>query len=275
MVNATDRRSEQALTRQSSVPLFLAIAYLLLLVIPWVLTYRAVENPHILVNYDSDYEYHPSRAYSLNYTVPNAIDILNTLALVVSLPVLSFLLSRAAIVFSQLRPGKRDLTVRQLFGLADQSWWNPICVFEKGQTSVLLVFGLVLLVLALITPLIRSSIVRRQSSSLLLSRHPPFSSFYGEVGSSPGPGFLQAVNGQALISDTSKRLQKTTGGTELNLWPYCNDQNLTRYYNRTCGYSYKPYDISQSALSNYWEERESNRQEYTTSESVQTTASSF
>lgn len=258
MVHDVEMISSHALNRQSIVSLLLALVYLSLLIVPCMLTCIIALNPHVLVKYDRNYSYEAARAYSLNYTILTAIDILNTLALVLSLPLLSFLLSRAAIGFTQRQDEKQKLTVRQLFGLADQGWWNPFLIFRRAETSALLVFGWVLLALAMAMPLVRSGTVSHQSISFELGQSPYISYSNSPyemtlIGSSPGPGLLQSVNGQTLVVETGTRLQSTTGGIESNLWPYCNDQNLTRYYKRTCGFDYSPYDMSQSALSNFWE----------------------
>lgn len=251
MVHAAETVASTVLFRQSFLSICLAIVYLLFLIVPWVLTCLVALNPHVLVKYNETAE-----EYSLNYTILTAIEILNTLALVVSLPLLSFLLSRAAICFSQRRDEEQKLTVAQLFGLADQGWWNPFLIFRRAKTSVLLIFGWLLLALALTLPLVRSRTVGQLSISLEVG--PQGASYVYDlvepIGSSPGPGILQGVNGPDIVVETGTRLQSTTGGIEANLWPYCNDQNITRYYNRTCGFDYSPYDKSQSTLSNFWAE---------------------
>lgn len=258
MVHTGEIIPSHVLSRPSLVSLLLALVYLSFLIVPWVLTCTVALNPHVLVTYDDNYSYEPAEAYSLNYSILTAIEILNTLALVLSLPLLSFLLSRTAIGFSQRRDEKQKLTVGQLFGLADQGWWNPFLIFRRTKTSALIVFGWTLMALAMAMPLVRSRTVSHQSITFELGQASYIGFLYDPyettlIGSSPGPGILQSVNGQALIVDTGTRLKSTTGGIESNLWPYCNDQNLTRYYNRTCGFDYSPYDMSQSVLSNFWE----------------------
>lgn len=253
MANDVGRNSEKVLSRSSLVPLFLATVYLAFLITPWALTCRVALDPRTLVRYDSVYNYEPAKAYSLNATMIAAIDVLNALSVVFSLPLLSLLLSRAAIGFTQRRRSKQKLTVGQLFGLADQGWWNPVGILRQGKTSAFLVFGWVLLALAIAVPLVRSRAVGRQSITLELGDPPAFNEFYGALGTSPGPALLQNVIGSQLIAEVGTRLQSTTGGVEMNLWPYCNDQNLTRYYDRACGFGYNPYDITQSTLSNFWE----------------------
>lgn len=256
MVSAAETTPFTILSRQSLLPLLLSIIYLSFLIVPWVLTCLVALNPHVLFKYNRNNRYEPDEAYSLNYTILTAIEILNTLALVVSLPFLNFLLSRAVICFSQRRDERQKLTVAQLFGLADQGWWNPFLIFRRAKTSVLLVFGWILLALALAMPLVRSRTVGQQSINFQVGQQGTPIVYYSSeaVAFSPGPGILQSVNGPDMVIETGARLQSTTGGIEPNLWPYCNDQNVTRYYNRTCGFGYSPYDISHSALSNFWAE---------------------
>lgn len=83
------------------------------------------------------------------------------------------------------------------------------------------------------------------------------------LGYNPGPGLLKGVDGQELITQTRTKLQTTSGGIEENLWPYCNDEISTRYYNSSCGYKYAPYHMNQSAIGNYWETVGENYPPYT------------
>lgn len=253
MVNANDLRSEQVLHRQSLLALILSVVYLCFLIIPWILTCVVASNPRVLIKRDTEYYYDPSETYTIDHKIITAINVLNTLTVVLSLPFLSFLLSRAAVVFSQRRNGMQQLTVRQLFALADHAWWDPISVVTKAKTSVLLKTGWFILALAFVLPFVRSSLISFQSINISPDKDPTnYSLPRTKIGVSPGPGYLQAADSPSTIKAVSTALQMTTGEIASNLWPYCTNPNANYMVNSTCGYSYGPYNMVQSTLSNFW-----------------------
>lgn len=267
MVNAAPSlpmSPKKVLSRQSPIPLLLALVYLVFLITPWVFTYKIARNPASLVRatgsrflelgWGDVIEFGDFKTFSINYSRLLAVNILNSVAVVLSLPILSALLARAAVVFSQRRKinEKLGLSVRQLFALADRGWWNVFLVLQKSTTSILLICGWVLLVLAFVLPLTRSALIRHQSVVLELDGTEWYVNQHA-LGISPSPGLLQSANQDELVTYTRMKLQTTTGGIETNLWPYCNDNNISRYWDRTCGFDFNPYDLTQSSISNYWE----------------------
>lgn len=252
MVNANDLRSEHVLHFQSLIPLLLSVVYLVILITPWALTCVVASNPRILVRKNpkkTDYYYDLPESpvtYTIDYKLITAVNVLNTVAVVVSLPLLSYLLSRAAVIFSQRRNEKQELTVRQLFALADHTWWNIFSVLTEGKSSVLLVLGWVILALAFVLPIVRSSFASYPIINISPDTNSTnYNNYRNSIGASPGPGYLQAADSVSTIKAVSTGLQTTTGGITAHLWPYC-DQNAT------CRYSYDPYDVGQSTLSNFW-----------------------
>lgn len=158
MVQAAEARPQDALSRQSVFPLLLGVLYLVLLLAPWVLTCVLAQNPNML-GWSSKHDVHsPTSKFYVDYSVVTAIEVLDAVAVVVSLPVLSALLARAAVVFSQRRNKKRGapqkLTVRQLFALADRGWWNLLSVLDEATSSLLLVLGWFLLLVAFLLPIV-------------------------------------------------------------------------------------------------------------------------
>lgn len=160
MVRAAELPSEShgSLSIQSGLPLLIAFSYLALLITPWALTCAVAWNPDILAQRTMNAR-DPTNDFYVSYSAVQAIEVLDAMAAVVSLPVLSSLLARAAVVFSQRRRGggtgsHRKLTVRQLFALADRGWWNLFLVLKKSTSSLLLVLGWLLLLVAFVLPLV-------------------------------------------------------------------------------------------------------------------------
>ncbi|KAF3770749.1 hypothetical protein M406DRAFT_349375 [Cryphonectria parasitica EP155] len=197
MVSAVQSPVRQVLFRQSILPLFLAAVYLAILIIPWVLTCVISRNPRFLVQERVHFDIDSDSFLWVNYSTLRLINALNAITAALSLPLLSILLARAAVVSSQRHGAKQRLTVRQLFALADRGWWNPFKALRRSRSSRLQLFGSILLAVALALPIVRSVLLSYHSTAIKL---------------------------------------KTDDD-----------------YECTCGIDYNPYDLSQSALSNYWE----------------------
>jgi hypothetical protein len=243
---ARSARETQTLLSQSRFPLVLALFYVALLVVPWALTLRIATQPSFII---AVYRY--GTRYYVQYGWVIAIKVLNSLAAVLSLPILSALLARAAVVFSQRRRPGQTLSVLQLFALADRDWYNPLGVLSPAGSSALLRLGFLLLLVSLLLPLVRSGLVTY--GNVLVSSHWParYNMAHEYIGLTPGPAALK--QGTALqtsvTSATRENLRITTGGIDANLWPVCNDPRP----GSTCGFKYGPYDMEQSRLSNFWE----------------------
>lgn len=240
--------ANRILLSQSLFPLALAVFYIALLIVPWALTLKIASEPSFIIHV-----YHWGYRYYIQYGWLIAIDVLNSLAAVLSLPILSALLARAAAVFSQRRKPGQTLSVRQLFALADRDWYNLFKVMSPFESSALLRLGFLVLFIAVILPLLRSALVTRDNV-LVFSNLPENydGSFEELLGYSPSPLSLKTGDSESrsrVTEATLKSLQTTTGGIEPNLWPVCND-NVS---DSTCGFRYGPYDLAQSTLSNFWE----------------------
>lgn len=247
--------SPQTLSRQSIVPLVIALGYLVVLILPWALTCAIDRDPsrYLLKSSSSGQETN----YLADSSLLTFIQVSNTLAAIISLPVLSSLLSRAAVVFTQQSwskkataadlTHKKRLTVRKLFAVADRGWWNPSLVLSTFTSSSLLFWGFVLLFEALLLPVVRTAVLLPHSVFIA----PPAdltTQDLGYVGRSPSPALLQTVAWSPLVFDVRNSLILTTGGVDEKLWPYCNSASRSR-----CEESYDPYSIGQSSLSQYWE----------------------
>ncbi|KAL2279861.1 hypothetical protein FJTKL_13211 [Diaporthe vaccinii] len=211
--------ANRILLPQPLLPLVLAVFYIALLVVPWVLTCKIAAQPSFLVHfYDWGFEYYVQHGWVI------AINVLNSLAAVLSLPILSALLARAAVVLS------------------------PV------GSPALLRLGFLVLFIALSLPLVRSGLVA-YDNVLVTSNFPQHHERaldYGPLGYTPSPLAVKTASAQyqsKVITDTRKSLQTTVGGIEPNLWPVCNDNTP----DSTCGFSYGAYDLGQSRLGNFWE----------------------
>lgn len=229
----------------------LAIFYIALLVVPWALMCKIAREPSFIIKlYSGRDKYHVQNGWVI------AIDVLNSLATVLSLPTLSALLARAAVVFSQRRRPGQALSVRQLFALADRDWYNLSKVISPVGSSALLRLGFLLLFISLLLPLARSGLLTYDN--VPISSHWPgrLWAIKERIGTTPSPTALRSEYGDqtSVTSATRTSLRLTTGGFDANLWPVCNDPEP----GSTCGFTYGPYDIEQSRLSNFWESPSSN-----------------
>lgn len=235
----------QTLRPQPRFPLVLAIFYVALLVIPWALMCKIARDPAFIISYATRRHHYVQDRWVI------AINVLNSLATALSLPILSALLARAAVVFSQRRRPGQALSVRQLFALADRDWYSLSKVLSPASSSALLRLGFLLLFTSILLPLVRSGLLAYDN--VPISSHWPdrFGGISKSLGHTPSPAGLRASEGyQTLVtSETRKSLRLSTGGIETHLWPVCNDPDP----GSTCGFKYGPYDIEQSTLSNFWE----------------------
>lgn len=243
-------KANRILLSQPLFPLVLAIFYIALLIVPWVLECKIASQPSFIIQF---YRW-GTRNYVQNGWII-AINVLNSLAVVLSLPILSALLARAAVVFSQRRKPGQTLTVRQLFALADRGWYDLFKVTSPVASSALLRLGFLVLFIAVLLPLLRSGLVTYDK--VLATDHLPKEAkkyMYERLGYTPSPVAVKVAypsNQDNVLSATRKNLLTTVGGIEPNLWPVCNDNTSS---DSTCGFKYGPYDLSQSTLSNFWED---------------------
>lgn len=247
LAQARAQKKSQILVSQSRSTLVLAVFYIALLIVPWALTCHISTQPSFIIQV-----YRWKTRHYIQYGWVIAINVLNSLAVVLSLPILSALLARAAVVFSQRRRPGQTLSVRQLFALADRDWYNLSKVLSPVRSSPLLRLGCLLLFVSILLPLIRSGLVAYDN--VLVSSHWPegYWSVDDLLGFNPSPVALKGTSPGArnlVIAATRGSLRITTGGIEAHLWPVCNDPNS----GSTCGFKYGPYNIEQSRLSNFWE----------------------
>ncbi len=139
-----------------------AVFYLLLLVIPWVVTCVMMFRPVGKPSYNSlagtqAYKHGEGLDGTTAYTEGDAQDmqrwvqaahVMNTIATVLALPVLSSLLAQAAVRYTQRQSNGKALNLGQLFSLADRGWADISLVVKTVSSprtaSPLLLFGALL-----------------------------------------------------------------------------------------------------------------------------------
>lgn len=134
--------------------IYLLLFYIPLLVIPWVLTCVLAKRPLNAPSYINQ-----SRGLSLNEIVSTrselaAVQVLNAIGGVVTIPVLSAIPAQAAVVYSQRRKAKQSLSITETFALADRGWldipilWGAFSTNEAGTSSHFLWFAAILIIIS-------------------------------------------------------------------------------------------------------------------------------
>ena len=120
---------------------FLVAFYLALILTPWIVTAKLTFRPLTKPSWEyaagiSFKDYKSMQAWA------RAIPILNAVAAVLAVPIISSVIAQATVVFAQRRSQGQRLSVRQLFKLADRSWMNlgtmhkMLCWDEPGHARV-------------------------------------------------------------------------------------------------------------------------------------------
>ncbi len=125
----------------------LSVFYLILLVIPWVITCVMMFRPVRKPSYDNvpgTTRYTDDDAQEMQRWL-DAAQVMNTVATVLALPVLSSLLAQAAVRYTQRQSNGKTLNLGQLFALADRGWADlPLLMSSARAASPLLLFGALL-----------------------------------------------------------------------------------------------------------------------------------
>jgi hypothetical protein len=103
--------------------LWLLAFYIPLLVIPWALTCVLVYHPLGARSYYDQAGLEDSNL-TLHRRMDSALSVINSFTGIVTVPIISALLTQAAVVYSQRRRKDQFISVRQIFALADQGWSN-------------------------------------------------------------------------------------------------------------------------------------------------------
>ena len=166
--------------RYRRLPVCLLICYLPFLIIPWVLTCVIAVRP---LNFPTYYD-QMGRLGSIQVLAIlwwyGFIRVLNSIASLITVPIISALLAQGAVVYCQRRRVKQTLNLRQTFALADKGWndittlWAALKGSGKSSKYLWLATGLLFLskCFSLISDIANGcwGIVNQPLSSLLLLR---------------------------------------------------------------------------------------------------------
>jgi hypothetical protein len=129
------------LERKTSLPLkhrtwgfYLLAVYVPLITVPWILTCILSRRPIGATSYTS-HEGFSEREIDNFRRWRRAVDILNSIAGLITIPFLSALLAQAAVVFCQRTRSDQFLSVQNVFALADQAWTSPAAVWRSVRTG--------------------------------------------------------------------------------------------------------------------------------------------
>lgn len=109
--------------------IWLLAFYIPLLIIPWVLTCVLAHHPANLSSY-FDQAGLSRESINLHTRLINAVAVLNSIASIVTIPIISALLAQAAVVYTQRRHKSQSVSIRQTFALADRGWSNLGILWE-------------------------------------------------------------------------------------------------------------------------------------------------
>lgn len=121
--------------------LYLLIAYIPLITIPWVLTCVLARRPYTVASFFIQTGLSQSDVTKISGWT-TAINVLNSIASVVTIPVISALVAQAAAVYTQKNKDNDRFDLGHLLALSDRGWLNPVTLTQsttwlrRGSTSV-------------------------------------------------------------------------------------------------------------------------------------------
>jgi hypothetical protein len=129
------------LERKTSLPLkhrtwgfCLLAVYVPLITIPWILTCILARRPIGATSYTSHGGFSEGKIDSFSRW-KSAVDVLNSIAGLITIPLLSALLAQAAVVFCQRTRPDQFLSVQNVFALADRAWTNPLAIWRSVRSG--------------------------------------------------------------------------------------------------------------------------------------------
>lgn len=150
--------SQQTLLKKAHRPLryrkrslVLLACYLPFLIIPWVFTCVMAIRPLGLPSYyNQKGEYGPDMYLVIQFWM-GCIRVLNSIASILTIPIVSALLAQGAVVYAQRKKVKQKLSLRQTLTLADRGWndlptlWKAFQGIGTSSIYLWLAAGLLLL----------------------------------------------------------------------------------------------------------------------------------
>lgn len=119
--------------------IFLLIVYIPLITVPWALTCVMSKRPLGASSYHIQRGFIDKEMRRIeNWT--RAINVLNSISSLVTIPILSALVAQAAVVYSERHETRQDFRLKHLVALADRGWTNPFILGKtwvwKGRESI-------------------------------------------------------------------------------------------------------------------------------------------
>ncbi|KAJ5827341.1 hypothetical protein N7447_004104 [Penicillium robsamsonii] len=232
--NGPSRPPQQTISlRYRKRNIYLLIFYALLLVIPWVLTCVLAGPP--ARKGGSGQPYFPQSGLSAHgiYSMLSwvaAVRTLNSIAGVITIPVISALLAQAAVVYTQKRKINQTLNLRQTFVLADRRWSDPTVIVEafrstgSGISSRFLWLGMALVLLSAAQHPIQQLLVSWESVPVMTCLDDPSGSCGWTapvvVGYDPEPADLATIRQNRVVQEVMSSLAIFNElDFETHMWP--------------------------------------------------------
>jgi len=112
--------------------LYILLIYIPLLLAPWILTCVLANAPFGYSSYLKQRGQISPDVLATAHAWMVVVRMLNSIAAVVTIPVLSAILAQAAVVYTQRRSLQQNLSMRQTLALADRSWQDWILLGKTG-----------------------------------------------------------------------------------------------------------------------------------------------
>ncbi|KAF3051139.1 hypothetical protein E8E11_009455 [Didymella keratinophila] len=120
---ASPPKKSKPILRTHRRAILLIACYVAVILTPWIVTAKLSFHPLTLTSWT----YTPGISYKDYQSIQawaKAVPILNAVAAVLAIPIISSVIAQATVVFAQRRHPGQQLSVRQLFRFADRSWMN-------------------------------------------------------------------------------------------------------------------------------------------------------
>jgi hypothetical protein len=117
-------KDDQSKPRSHKRALFILIAYIPFITIPWALTCVMAKRPLSLWSFDVQSGLSKEDITRIDGWM-TAINVANSIASVITIPVLSALIAQAAAVYTQRNKNDQSLHLNHLVALADRGWTSP------------------------------------------------------------------------------------------------------------------------------------------------------
>ncbi|KAI9731061.1 MAG: hypothetical protein M1818_007918 [Claussenomyces sp. TS43310] len=171
------------------------------------------------------------------------VRVLNAIASVLTIPVVSAVLAHGAVVYAQRRKAQQAVSLRQVFALADRAWSDVLmlwdAIWKDGTSSPYIWFAAGLLALSSLQAPIKEALVSTETITIMTCMDNPlyiFSDHCGDnlgihqvVGYDPEPYSLARAPQGVIVRDVVKKLATVSDlDMQLHLWhePSTNTKNI-------------------------------------------------